>query len=106
MAQGQPAVESPGEDLLAQYPAHERTDGTQPFANVEQHAGLEPKALTDPQRFGRGEHLHPPQEVGKSGCRLARAGHAGAQNSSAQSLEDRPASLDGRLWSTDDEGQL
>src|SRR5215831_10728831 len=35
MAQGQPAVELPGEDLLAQYLAHVRTDGTQPFADVD-----------------------------------------------------------------------
>jgi len=48
MAKGQPAVELPGEDLPAQYPADQRTDGTQPFADVEQHAGLETKPLTDP----------------------------------------------------------
>jgi hypothetical protein len=57
MAQGHPAVELPGEDLLAQYPAHQRADRTQPFANVEQHTAFQTKALTDPQRFGRGEHL-------------------------------------------------
>src|SRR5215471_12969701 len=48
--QGQPAVELPGEDLLAQYCSHVRTDGTQPFADVDHHTALETKPLTDAQR--------------------------------------------------------
>ena len=71
MAKGQPAVELPGQDLLPQNPADGRTDRTQPYAYIEQLTGLKAKALTDPQRFGRGKHLHPPQEVGECRRRLA-----------------------------------
>src|SRR5215831_20826218 len=106
MPQGQPAVELPGEDLLAQYRTHVRTDGTQPFADLDQHTALEAKPLTDAQRLGRGEYLRPAQEVGKGGRRLARASRSGAQNSLAQRLEDRPASLDGCVWTADNESQL
>ena len=75
MTKGHPAVELPGEDLPAQYPPDERSNGTQPFTNVEQRTGVKAKALTDPQRFGRSKHLHPTQKVGKRGRRLARTRH-------------------------------
>jgi len=78
MPQGQPAVELPSEDLLAQYRTHVRTDGTQPFADLDQHTALETKPLTDAQRLGRGEYLHPAQEVGKRGRRLARVSRSGS----------------------------
>src|SRR5215475_1525423 len=47
-----------------------------------------------------------PRRVGKCGRRLARASRSGAHNSLTQRLEDRPASLDGCLWTADNESQL
>jgi hypothetical protein len=47
MAEGQPAVELPGKNLAAQYPAHEGTDGTQPFSDVEQRSGFQTKAAAE-----------------------------------------------------------
>jgi hypothetical protein len=64
------------------------------------------KALTNPQHLGRGEHLHPAQEVRKRGGRLARAWPPRRAKFVLPMPRGSPALLDGCLWTANDQSQL
>jgi hypothetical protein len=88
MAEGEPAVEMPGQDLLAQQPADRRTDDAQPFTDVAQRPGFETKA--DRSSELRLQRASPRREESRQGQRLHVDFPSGLLDLSATLLDGRP----------------